>query len=108
MWTWAIWAALIFGFVAVVAATVHVGRSLLALWRRINRTQRALFDQLDALANAAERAADRTESVGAGTERLTVSLDHLARSRRRLAVLQTAWSETADSVATVTAFYPRK
>jgi len=108
VWTWIVWAALAVGTVTWTAAAARTGVAALRLWRDVKRARRRLFGELDALAAAAETAADRAAAAGAESERLTRGLARLAVSRRQLGVLQQALGEAQDVVGGVTAVYPRK
>jgi hypothetical protein len=108
MWDWVVLGSLVLATVAWIAAAARTGVAALRLWRDVKRTQRRLFGELDALAAAAESAGERAAAAGAGSERLTQSLQRLARSRRRLGVLQAAIDEAQDVVGSVTVVYPRK
>jgi ABC-type transporter Mla subunit MlaD len=108
MWTWLIWAGLSVGFVATVAAAFGTLREVIRFFRQLGRSRRSLFDALDSAAAKAEQTARNAEALGGASERIDASLARLARSRRKLAVLQSAWDEATDVVGVVTAVYPRK
>ena len=103
-----IWASLA---VAVVVAGAALARfAILALrgWRDLKRSRRALFAELDRVAEAADAVGVRAQALGTGSDRLTRSLARLRESRRRLAVLHSAVDEAKDAVAVVTWVIPRK
>jgi hypothetical protein len=108
VWDWLVWSALAAAILAVVAAIVRLGVVLLRAYRDFKRSRRALFKELDRVADAAESVASRAEALGAGSERLTHSVERLAVSRRRLNVLRAAIDEATDAAGWVTAVYPRK
>jgi hypothetical protein len=108
MWSWAVWATLAFAVIAFAVTVFGAGRETFRFIRQLGRSRRALFGELDAAAAKAENAALKAEALGGGSERLTQSLARLSTSRRRLAVLQTAWDEATDVVGAITSVYPRK
>ena len=109
MWSWwLLWIALAFAVVAPIAAAARTARAGLRLWREVKATRTNVLGELDRLADAADAALTHAERTGGGSQQLSNSLTRLARSRRRLAVLRSAWDEVTDSVGAVTSFYPRK
>ena len=107
MWDWAIWAALVLGGAAGIAATVLVVRRALATWRRADETRREAVRRLDQFAAKAEVAADRIAVVG-DTAELQTSLERLRVSLAQLAVLRAALDEVDGTVGRVTAYLPRQ
>jgi hypothetical protein len=105
---WVVWVALGVSLVAAIAAMVRFGLLSLRAWRDVNRSRRALFAELDLLAARAEALGEKAAGLEEVSERLTRALDRLALSRRKLAVLQSAFDEATDAFGAVTAVYPRK
>ena len=106
MWDWAIWAALVLGGAAGIAATVLVVRRALSTWHRADETRREAVRRLDQFAAKAEVAADRIAVVG-DTAELQTSLERLRVSLAQLAVLRAALDEVNGTVGRVTAYLPR-
>ena len=107
MWDWAIWAALILGAAAGIAATVLVVKRALATWRHADETRREAVRRLDEFAAKAEVTADRV-AVAGDTVELEESLERLRVSLAQLAVLRAAVGETNGTVGRVTAYIPRR
>jgi DNA-directed RNA polymerase specialized sigma24 family protein len=108
MWDWLVWAALAIAVIAGTAALVRLVVIALRAWRDLKRSRRALFKELDWLADAADAAAEKAAAAGPASDRLTRSLERLAVSRRKFAVLRSALDEATDAVRRVAAVYPRK
>ncbi len=108
MWDWLVWIALAVAFLAAIGAAVKLGVDAMRFIRQLKRTRRHVFGDLDAVAAAAEAAGLRAEAAGAGSTRLTESLDQLAASRRQLAVLQQAFDEAKGVFTRITWLYPHK
>jgi hypothetical protein len=106
MWDWAIWAALVLGGAAGIAATVQVVRRTLATWRHADETRREAVRRLDQFAVKAEATADRIALVG-DTAELQTSLERLRASLAQLAVLRAALDEVNGTVGRVGAYLPR-
>ncbi len=107
MWDWAIWAALVLGTVAGIAAiTVLVVRSLEA-WRAFKQTRGAVVGGLDAFAAQAGAVADKLAAAG-DTAELQESVGRLRVSLARLDVLRAALDELDGTVGRVTAYLPHK
>ena len=107
MWDWAIWAALVLGTVAGIAAiTVLVVRSLEA-WRAFKQTRGAVVGGLDAFAAQAGAVADKLAAAG-DTAELQQSVGRLRVSLARLDILRAALDEVDGTVGRVTAYLPHK
>src|SRR5437870_11668875 len=107
MWTSIYLAALAIFVVAFVGGAVLVAVRVLQFLRTFKAVRRAVFNGLDRVAEAAERASGRASGL-AGDDALPGALARLRRSNARLAVLRAAVTEVQDSVAAVTLWIPRK
>jgi hypothetical protein len=106
MWDWAIWAALIAGALAGIAATVRLVRRIRTTLRDAEDTRRDTVRRLDEFTAKAEAVADRIAVVG-DTVELRESLGRLRISLARLAVLRAALDE-ARFTGRIAAVVPRK
>jgi anion-transporting ArsA/GET3 family ATPase len=104
---WTIWTALGLGALAVLAALGYLGTRLLQGWRVFKRFRRHLGNELDRLADAAERTAQAAGRATDTTE-LDRSLGRLRVTLARLAVLREALDEATGTVGRFAAVYPRK
>lgn len=104
---WAVYAALVASFVAVVATAAYLGVRALQAWRDLKRLRRRLGSALDHLeslgGHAADKAAHATDQA-----QLEESLGRLRVSLARLAVLRSALDEATAVVGRLAAVYPRK
>jgi hypothetical protein len=105
MWDWAIWAALIVGGVAGIAALVLLALRTLEAWRAFEETRRAAVGGLDEFAAQAEAVADKLAAT-AGTAELQESLARLRLSLARLAVLRAAVDEADGMLGRVIGIVP--
>ena len=104
---WAIYTALIVGFLAVVAAAAYFAVEALRGWRSLKRCRRHTAKELARLA----QVADETSAAAARASdqsRLNASLAELRVALAEFAVLRSALDEATDAVARFTAVYPRK
>jgi predicted nuclease with TOPRIM domain len=108
MWDWAIWGALIFGFVAGIAALVLLVRRTRAAYREFDRTHETVARELDEVTTRAEATAARAEATAGDTSELQESLERLRVSLAQLAVLTDALDEVDHMVARVAAVLPHK
>ena len=106
MWDWAIWAALIIGFLAVAGALAFLGVRVLQVWRGFKRVRRHLVRGLEELGEKGERTTAKLETA-TDTEEVAESLARLRVSLARLAVLREAIDEVQDTAGRVTAVMPR-
>ncbi|HZD88113.1 MAG TPA: hypothetical protein VE088_08930 [Gaiellaceae bacterium] len=107
MWDWAIWAALIAGGLAVVAALVFLVVRILEAWRAFTRIRGHLSDAAEGLTAQGEAVADR--AAGAlDTSRVAASLMRLRTSLAQLAVLREAVDEVQDTLGRLATVMPRK
>jgi 3-deoxy-D-manno-octulosonic-acid transferase len=107
MWDWAIWAALILGTAAGIAALVLLVVRSLEAWRALREARRSIVGGLDEFAAQAEAAADKLAAAD-DTIELRESLGRLRLSLARLAVLRAAIDEVDDVFGRVVAVVPRK
>jgi hypothetical protein len=104
---WAVYGALIAGFLAVAVAIAFVVVRVLQALRALKRLRRHTARELVRLADLGELTA---EKVGTATDTAGVeeSLGRLRVSLARFAVLRAALGEATDLVGRVAAVYPRK
>jgi site-specific recombinase len=106
MWDWAIWGALILGFLAGVTAFVAVAVRARKAWRDVENAHRTAVRSLDDLVAKGEKTAEKVAAAG-DTAELQDSLARLRVSLERLAVLRNALDEARVASRRVTAFVPR-
>jgi hypothetical protein len=104
---WAIYGALIAGFLAVAGAAAFLGVRVLEAWRDLKRLRRQVARALERLAELTEATAVAAERAGDQTQ-LTASLGRLRVTLARLAVIRAALDEATDAFGRVVAVYPRK
>ena len=107
MWDWAIWAALVLGTVAGIAAFGLLVMRSLETWRAFKQTRRAVVGCLDEFAVQAGAVADKLDAAG-NTAELQESVGRLRVSLARLDVLRAALDEVDGTVGRVTAYLPHK
>jgi 3-deoxy-D-manno-octulosonic-acid transferase len=107
MWDWAIWAALVLGTLAGIAALAMLVVRSLEAWRAFQQTRGAVVGGLDEFAAQAEAVADKLAAAG-GTAELQKSVGRLRVSLARLDVLRAALDEVDGTVGRVTAYLPHK
>lgn len=103
---WAIWGALILGFLAVVAAAAVLVVRFLRARRDLRRFRRHLGTELDRLADLREATVRKLETA-TDTRALDESLSHLRVTLARFAVLRASLDESLDTFRRLTAVYPR-
>ena len=104
---WTVYGALVAGLLAFSAAAGFLAVRVLQGWRTLRRARRHLAKSLAALAASSERTGDIVEQISDQRE-LETSLARLRVATRQLNVLREAVDEVTESVAGVTAVYPRK
>ena len=104
---WAIYGALTFGGISVLAAASFVVVRALQGWRTLKRFRRHLGRSLQELADKAEHTGAIVEHVSDQRE-LEDTLARLRVGLAKFAVLRTAVDEVSESLTRVTAVYPRK
>jgi hypothetical protein len=102
------WASLALAILLPTIGAVVLFRRVLALWRDLARSGKALADGLDGIATRLERMSVAGEGLGTVPDRAEPSLARLQVSLARLAVLRSAVRDVQDAVGRVTAVYPRK
>jgi hypothetical protein len=107
MWDWAIWAALVLGTVAGIAALALLVVRSLEAWRAFRQTRGAVVGGLDKFAAQAEAVADKLTAAG-DTAELQKSVGPLRVSLARLDVLRAALDEVDGTVGPVAAYLPHK
>jgi hypothetical protein len=104
---WAIYGALIAGFLAVCGGMAFLVVRILQAWRALKRLRRHVGKELDRLAGLAgqtvEKAANATDST-----QLTESVGRLRVTLARFAVLRQALDEATAAFGRIAAVYPRK
>jgi hypothetical protein len=104
---WAIYGALIVGFLAVAGTGGFTVVSALRGWRDLKRTRRHIAGELDRLAVLGDLTVTKGERTADATE-LTAALGRLGVSLARVAVLRAALDEVRDTLRRVAVVYPRK
>jgi hypothetical protein len=104
---WAIYGALIAGFLAVAGAIAFLVVRTLQAWRTFKRLRRHLSRELEELAASGQRTADAAARAS-DTARLQASLAHLRRTLAEFAVLRQAIDEASGTFGRFAAVYPRK
>jgi hypothetical protein len=107
VWNWAIYWALIGGFLAGTAAIVFLLARVRNGWRALKRFRRGLGRELERLADLGEATADRLETAS-DTAELESSLSRLRVDLARLAVLRQALDESQDTFRRYALVLPRK
>ncbi len=107
MWDWAIYGALIAGFLAVCGGAGFLVVRVLQAFRSLKRMRRHLAKELTRLADLGEVTATKVEQA-AETAELNASLARLRVALAQLAVLRSAVAEAQGSVTRIVSVYPRK
>ena len=103
---WAVYGALIAGFLAIAAGIAFLTVRVLQGWRTWKRARRQLARSLATLADTAGHTGDIVESISDQSE-LEAALAGLRVALAQLNVLRAALDEVGDSVRRITAVYPR-
>jgi hypothetical protein len=104
---WAIYGALIAGFLAIAAAIAFLVLRILQAWRAFKRLRRHLGRALETVAEAGERTAEAAAHAG-DTARLQEALGRLRPTLAEFAVLRQALEEATGTFGRFAAVYPRK
>jgi hypothetical protein len=107
VWNWAIYGALIVGFVAGSAAIALLAVRALTAWRALKRLRGGVARALERLADLGELTADKLGTATDATK-LEPSLSRLRVDLARLAVLREAIDEVQDLFGRVAWIVPRK
>jgi hypothetical protein len=109
VWDWAIYGALIVGFLAGSAAIAYLVVGALEGWRAFNRLRRGIARELERLADLGEATADKLEAITvADMAKVESSLTRLRVDLARFAVLRQALDEAQDAFKRFAFVYPRK
>ena len=103
---WAIYGALIAGFVAIASAAAFLAVRGLRAWRDFKRFRRQLGDELDRLADLGEVTTQKLEAAGDMHE-LEESVSRLRVTMARFGVIRASLDESLDTFRRLTAVFPR-
>ena len=104
----AIWAALGFLCLVIVAGTAWVGLNAFRAWRHLKPVPADLAEQIGTLSEAVVVLERRLASVEQQTAELQRSIDRLTVDVARARVLAAAAGEVQGAVRTVRSFIPTK
>jgi hypothetical protein len=104
---WAIYGALIVGFLAFVGGAIFLVVRISQAWRAFKRSRRQFTRELDKLYDAADRTAAAMERAGDQTK-LNEAAGRLRPTLAQFAVLRAAVAEATAAYGRVTAVVPRK
>ena len=107
MWNWAIYGALIVGFLAVSGAAALVLVRGLRGWRALKRLRRGIARELNRLADLGEATADKI-AVATDNAKLEESLSRLRVDLARFAILRRAIDEVDEMFQRATWVFPRR
>jgi hypothetical protein len=107
VWDWAIYGALIAGFLAGMGALALLLVRVLGAWRAFKRLRRGIGRELERLADLGEATADKLEAATDNAE-LESTLSRLRVDLARFAVLRQALDEAQDTFRRFALVYPRK
>ncbi len=107
MWDWAIYGALIVGFLAGAGAIALAAVRVLQAWRMFKRLRRGIGRELERLADLGEATATKLETA-TDTAKVERSLTQLRHDLARFAVLRHALDEAQDTFKRFALVYPRK
>jgi hypothetical protein len=107
VWNWAVYGALIVGFLAGIGALALLLVRALEAWRTLKRVRRGIGRELERLADLGEATADK---LGTATDsaKLESSLSRLRTDLARFAVLRQALGEAQDTFRRLAWLYPSK
>jgi hypothetical protein len=109
VWNWAIYGALIIGFLAGSTAIAYLVVRGLEAWRAFKRLRGGIGRELERLAELGEATADKLETVTvADSAKVESSLTRLRIDLARFAVLRQALDEAQDTFTRFAFVYPRK
>jgi hypothetical protein len=107
MWDWAIWGALIVGWLAGIAAVALLFVRVREAWRELKDARRDVVHRLGELGRKGEATAEKAAAAGETAE-LQESLGRLRVSLAQLAVLRSALDEAQLTVGRATWLIPHK
>jgi len=107
VWNWAVYGALIAGFLAGIGALGLLFVRALKAWRAFKRLRRGIGRELERLADLGEATADKL-GTAADNAKLETSLSQLRRDLARFAVLRQALDEAQDTFTRFAWLYPSK
>jgi uncharacterized membrane protein affecting hemolysin expression len=102
-----VWLCLAFFVVVLAVGPWYTIRHGMRTFKQSMRALDSLGDALEAAVAKLDEAPGHMDAAAAASERLTIALDRLARSRRRLVILTAAFSEVRASVNGALALVPR-
>ena len=102
----AVWFALAFYLVGLVAGLVYAVLRGLALWRQVKRTSGAFGDETARIAEATEQIQEHLDRASASSERLSAVAERLAVSRAKLDVQLQAIREARHAMRRLLWFLP--
>ena len=102
----AVWIALAFSLVGLVAGLVYAVLRGLALWRQIKRTGGTFGRETARIAETTEQIQAQLDRASASSERLQAGAERLAVSRAKLDVQLAAIREARQTVRRVLWFLP--
>jgi hypothetical protein len=104
---WAVYGALIVGFLAVAGAAAYLVVQALRGWRAFKRLRRHTAKELARLAAVADETAQHASRAG-DQSRLTASVGRMHVALAQFAVIRSAVDEATDAFARFTSVVPRK
>jgi hypothetical protein len=107
VWNWAIYGALMVGFLAGIGALALLLVRTLEAWRAFKRLRRGIGRELERLADLGEATADKL-GTATDTATLETSLSQLRVDLARFAVLRQALDEAQDAFRRIAWIYPSK
>jgi hypothetical protein len=109
VWNWAIYGALIVGFLAGSAAAAYLLVRALEAWRALKRLRGGIGRELERLADLGEATADKLETITVtDSAKVESSVTRLRVDLARFAVLRQALDEAQDTFKRFAFVYPRK
>ena len=104
----ALWIALAFLLVALVATPAMLGLRALKAWRSFRSFTGAIASALDSVMRSAATAEEHATALAANAERLTRATEHLQASLAELALLRSAADEARGTFARFRGAVPTK
>ena len=107
VWNWAIYGALLVGFLAGAGALALLVVRALEAWRAFKRLRRGIGRELERLADLGEATADKL-GTATDTAKVEESLSRLRVDLARFALLRQALDEAQDTFRRLAWIYPSK